>query len=216
MKINYQKKLEETLQKLQAEEKRPVLVLHCCCAPCSTYVLKYLTQYFMIKILFYNPNISPKEEYDCRLNELYSLLQQMQLEKDIEVIETQYDPEQFYHCASGLENEPEGGARCKKCFELRLEAAARRAVELDADYFTTTLTISPHKNANLLNEIGQLLGEQYHIPYLCSDFKKKEGFKQSLVLSEQYGLYRQDYCGCVFSKREREQQRKEAEKDIQL
>ena len=211
MKINYQKELEKTLQKLQDEEKRPVLVLHCCCAPCSTYVLKYLAQYFTIKILFYNPNISPKAEYDRRLDELHSLLNQMQREKEIEVIETEYHPEEFYHCASGLENEPEGGARCKKCFELRLEEAAHKAAELDADYFTTTLTISPHKDANLLNEIGQLLGEKYHIPYLCSDFKKKEGFKQSLVLSEQYELYRQDYCGCIFSKKEREQQRKEAE-----
>ena len=214
MKRNYQKELEETLQKLQAEGKRPVLVLHCCCAPCSTYVLKYLAQYFIIKILFYNPNISPKEEYYRRLDELHSLLKQMQLEQEIEVIETEYHPEQFYHCAGGLEHEPEGGERCKKCFELRLAEAAQKASELDADYFTTTLTISPHKNANLLNEIGQLLGEKYHIPYLCSDFKKKEGFKQALMLSQQYGLYRQDYCGCIFSKKEREQQRKEAQSSL--
>ena len=138
----------------------------------------------------------------------------MRLEQEIEVIETEYHPEQFYHCASGLENEPEGGERCKKCFELRLSEGAQKASELDADYFTTTLTISPHKNANLLNEIGQLMGEKYHIPYLCSDFKKKEGFKQSLMLSQQYGLYRQDYCGCIFSKKEREQQRKEAQSSL--
>ena len=125
MKMNYQKVLEETLQKLHMEEKRPVLALHCCCAPCSTYVLKYLSQYFIIKILFYNPNISPKEEYDRRRNELHFLLQQMQLETEIEVIEEDYDPQRFYHCVRGLENEPEGGARCKKCFELRLEAAAK-------------------------------------------------------------------------------------------
>ncbi len=210
MKQNYQKQLEETLQRLQAAGERPVLVLHCCCAPCSTYVLQYLNQYFQIKILFYNPNISPKTEYARRLKELRSLLEQMGLETEIPVIEEDYRPEAFYQSVRGLEEEPEGGARCEKCFALRLRQAAEQAKALGADYFTTTLTISPHKNAALLNEIGQMLGERYGIPYLCSDFKKKDGFKQSLLLSAQYDLYRQDYCGCVFSKNERERQTAQA------
>lgn len=209
MKINYQKKLEETLSKLRQNEKKPTLLLHSCCAPCSTYVLQYLAQYFHIKILFYNPNIFPENEYIRRRNELKMLIGQMNLDPSISIIELGYDSQQFYQCVRGLENEPEGGNRCKECFALRLEQTAIKAAELQADYFTTTLTISPHKNANLLNEIGQLMGEKHHIPFLCSDFKKKEGFKQSLILSEKYGLYRQDYCGCMFSKKAREEQQNE-------
>lgn len=207
MKINYQKKLEETLSNLPLDQGKPTLLLHCCCAPCSTYVLQYLAQYFQIKILFYNPNIAPKSEYFRRLEELKTLVENMNLSDSITVIEAEYDPQQFYQRAKGLENEPEGGARCEKCFELRLEEAAKQAADLKADYFTTALTISPHKNADLLNEIGRIMSEKYDIPFLHSDFKKKEGFKQSLVLSDQYDLYRQDYCGCIFSKKERERQK---------
>ncbi len=207
MKINYQKKLEETLSSLPTGQDKPTLLLHCCCAPCSTYVLQYLSKYFQIKILFYNPNIAPKNEYFRRLEELKILIKQMELENTVEIIEGDYDSQQFYQCVRGLENEPEGGARCERCFALRLEEAAKQAVQLEVNYFTTSLTISPHKNAALLNEIGQLMGDKYNIPFLCSDFKKKEGFKQSLLLSDQYDLYRQDYCGCIFSKKERELQK---------
>lgn len=202
--MNYQKKLEETLSAFPINHEKPTLVLHSCCAPCSTYVLQYLAQYFYIQILFYNPNIFPENEYVRRFAELNMLIEQMGLNHDVVIVEVNYDAKKFYDGVSGLEREPEGGARCEKCFTLRLEETAKKAAELKAAYFTTTLTISPHKNANMLNEIGQFMEKKYGVPFLCSDFKKKEGFKQSLVLSDQYGLYRQDYCGCVFSQKERE------------
>lgn len=214
MKINYQKELEAILKRLPKDERKPVLVLHCCCAPCSTYVLQYLVQYFTIKILFYNPNISPPSEYDRRLLELHALLRQMKLEQEIAVLEAEYDPALFYERVRGLEDEPEGGKRCETCFALRLEEAGRQAKELGADFFTTTLTISPHKDSALLNELGQMVGERYGMEYLLSDFKKKDGFRQSIQLSREHDLYRQDYCGCIFSKQERERQAAEqAEKE---
>lgn len=214
MKINYQKELEAILKRLPKDERKPVLVLHCCCAPCSTYVLQYLVQYFTIKILFYNPNISPPSEYDRRLLELHALLRQMKLEQEIAVLEAEYDPALFYERVRGLEDEPEGGKRCETCFALRLEEAGRQAKELGADFFTTTLTISPHKDSALLNELGQMVGERYGMEYLLSDFKKKDGFRQSIQLSREHDLYRQDYCGCIFSKQERERQvAEQAEKE---
>ena len=206
MKRNYQKELEETLQKLQAEGKRPVLVLHCCCAPCSTYVLKYLAQYFIIKILFYNPNISPKEEYEKRVAEIRRLISEMEFLHPVDLVEGAYRPEDFYAMAKGLEDVPEGGERCFKCYRLRMEAAAKLAQEGGYDYFTTTLSISPLKNAGKINEIGQELAQIYKVEHLPSDFKKKNGYKRSIELSAEYELYRQNYCGCAFSKAEREAQ----------
>ena len=218
MKRNYQKELEETLQKLQAEGKRPILVLHCCCAPCSTYVLKYLAQYFIIKILFYNPNISPKEEYEKRVAEIRRLISEMEFLHPVALVEGEYRPEDFYTMAKGLEDVPEGGERCFKCYRLRMEAAAKLAQEGGYDYFPSTLSISPLKNAGKINEIGQELAQIYKVEHLPSDFKKKNGYKRSIELSHEYGLYRQNYCGCVFSKREsmeREKQKQQSCMDCQ-
>ena len=199
MKVNYQKKLEEILQRLPAQGKKPVLALHCCCAPCSSYVLEYLADYFEMKLVFFNPNIAPESEYVRRLEELRDLLAHLNM-PGISLVEGAYDPQVFYARVKGLEHEPEGAGRCRGCFKLRLEELARQAVALGADYFTTTLSISPHKDAQALNEIGAVLEQTYRVPYLYSDFKKKDGFKRSLALSSLFGLYRQDYCGCVFSK----------------
>ena len=190
--VNYQRKLEETLRELQG---RPTLLLHACCAPCSSYVLEYLTAYFDILLYYYNPNIAPAEEYERRLNEA------RRLEARVRVIEGAYEPERFEAIAAGLEDAREGGPRCERCFRLRLGEAARAAREWGADYFTTTLTVGRQKNAAVLNAIGQELERACGVRYLCSDFKKRGGFDRSVELCAQYGLYRQDYCGCVYSKR---------------
>ena len=213
--INYQKELEKLLASLEAERisgngKKKRLLLHACCAPCSSYVLEYLRQYFDITVLYYNPNITEREEYEKRAAEQKRLIREMNEEADgdcknrILVEEGRYDPERFLAAAKGLELVPEGGERCFKCYEIRLRETARIAREQGFDYFTTTLTISPLKNADKLNEIGNRLAEEYGVAFLPSDFKKKNGYKRSVELSEKYGLYRQDYCGCVFSKAERE------------
>lgn len=202
MKINYQKVLEETLSSLADGLHKPRLLLHACCAPCASYVLQYLAPYFAIDIFFYNPNIFPPEEYHRRLEELIRLCDEANFGQDINILESPFVPDDFFAAAKGLENAPEGGPRCTECFRLRLKHAAQMARDTGADYFTTTLTISPHKNASLLNELGQQLALAYGVPYLCSDFKKKEGYKRSIALSQQYGLYRQDYCGCIFSQEE--------------
>lgn len=198
MVVNYQRKLEETLRSLNG--RRPLLLLHACCAPCSSYVLEYLSPYFDIRLLYYNPNIAPAEEYGNRLGEVRRLVREMGLTNTVQVVEGAYEPERFREIARGLEAEPEGGARCERCFRLRLTEVALAARDLHADYFTTTLSISPHKNAALLNAIGLKLEQMYGVRYLCSDFKKRDGFKRSIALSEQYGLYRQNYCGCAYSK----------------
>lgn len=203
--MNYQKVLEKTLEGLTG--KRPKLLLHVCCAPCSSYVMLYLSKYFDIVIDFYNPNISPAKEYDARRAQLLRLISQMPQAQGITVLADDYDPRAFYALVSGLEDEREGGARCERCYRLRLEHAARQAKAIGADFFTTTLTISPHKNAALLNEMGCEIASAHGLDYLCSDFKKKEGFKQSISLSEQYDLYRQDYCGCIYSQRDRANER---------
>jgi predicted adenine nucleotide alpha hydrolase (AANH) superfamily ATPase len=169
-------------------------------------VLEYLSRYFSITLLFYNPNISPRNEYDLRLEELYRLTKDMGLSEDVSFVECDYEPERFYEIAKGLESLPEGGERCKKCYELRLSKSAQVAARLGFDYFTTTLSISPYKNAEWLNEIGKAQGELYGIKYLFSDFKKRNGYKRSCELSQKYGLYRQDYCGCIYSKVERDKQ----------
>ena len=201
--INYQKELDRTLEKLESEGKAPTLFLHACCAPCSSYVLEYLASFFHITVFFYNPNISLKEEYEKRAAELHRLVKEMPVKYPVSVVDGAYGPEQFFAMARGMENLPEGGGRCFACYRLRLEETARLAAAGKYDYFTTTLSISPLKNAAKLNEIGGGLAKEYGVPYLYSDFKKKNGYKRSIELSREYGLYRQDYCGCVFSRRER-------------
>lgn len=205
-KRNYQKELEKILEKLDPKTP-PRLLLHSCCAPCSSYVLEYLSGYFAITVLYYNPNISPKEEYLKRKAEQLRLIREGKWANPVEILDCDWEADRFEEMAKGLEQEPEGGVRCFGCYALRLERTAELAKAEDYDYFATTLSISPLKNAQKLNEIGQALGKKYDVLYLPSDFKKREGYKRSIVLSEQYGLYRQDYCGCVYSKAERERQK---------
>ena len=196
---NYQKELDRILAGIQAEAKAPRLFLHSCCAPCSSYVLEYLSQYFEITVYYYNPNIFPAEEYDKRVEEERRLIESMEFQHPVDLIAAPYHPEKFYEIARGYEKEPEGGERCLRCYELRLREAASMAARLGYDYFTTTLTISPLKRADKLNEIGERLAAEYGVACLPSDFKKKNGYKRSTELSKEYGLYRQDYCGCVYS-----------------
>lgn len=215
-KRNYQRELEQSIQKIQQRGgEAPKLLLHSCCAPCSSYVLEYLSQFFQITVLYYNPNIYPQEEYDMRVEEQKTFIERFskkaseQTEPDrkflaIDFVEGRYEKERFYQAVKGLEDIPEGGERCFQCYELRLREAAEYALRLGMDYFTTTLSISPLKNADRLNEIGERLAKEYGIAYLSSDFKKKNGYKRSVELSQEYGMYRQDYCGCIFSKQERE------------
>ena len=204
MNRNYQLELEKIIKKNQAEGIVPSLFLHSCCAPCSSYCLEYLTEYFSITIFYYNPNISPAEEYEKRVEEQKRLIGALneKVKHKIAFVEGEYKPEDFYAMAKGMEELPEGGERCFKCYEMRLREAAILAKENGFDYFTTTLTISPLKNAKKLNEIGERLGVEYGITHLPSDFKKKNGYKRSVELSKEYDLYRQNYCGCVFSKRD--------------
>ena len=197
MGVNYQKVLDETLASLG--KKTPTLLLHSCCGPCSSYVLEYLAKYFNITLYYFNPNIYPEEEYLKRLSEQTRLLSLIDTPNPVAFLPSEYKQARFFDAAAGLEGEREGGARCEKCFYLRLEETARKAKEGGFDYFTTTLSVSPHKNSALLNEIGGKLAEKYAIPYLYSDFKKREGYKRSIELSKLYGLYRQEYCGCKFS-----------------
>jgi len=214
--LNYQKELEKILSKLcaqgdletkmPAEFSAPTLFLHSCCAPCSSYVLEYLCQYFRITVFYFNPNISESAEYQKRVEEQKRLIAAYNAEKkgfSISVVEGDYAPERFFEMSKGLEDCPEGGERCFKCYDLRLRETARQAKERDFDYFGTTLTISPLKNAAKLNEIGFSLEKEVGVSWLPSDFKKKNGYKRSIELSAEYNLYRQDYCGCAFSKAER-------------
>ena len=201
-KQNYSLLLEQTIKSLNGT--RPSLLLHACCAPCSSYVLEYLSQYFDITILFFNPNISPESEYRFREDELNRLLSEMPLPYSVEIISGRYAPDEFKSISEGLEELPEGSTRCKECYRLRLRECAKIAKEKNFDYFTTTLSISPYKNADWLNSIGKEEGDGVGIQYLFSDFKKKNGYKRSCELSQEYGLYRQSYCGCEFSKRQAE------------
>ena len=201
-KRNYQKELDLILEKT---EKGKHLLLHSCCAPCSSYVLDYLSRYFRITVLYYNPNITASAEYFKRVEEqkrLIRIFNQQENRYFIDCIEGDYRPAEFLELTQGMEECPEGGERCFKCYEMRLRESAKYAKDLGFDYFTTTLSISPHKNAQKLNEIGKALSDEYGIAYLFSDFKKRNGYKRSCELSEIYSLYRQDYCGCVFSKLE--------------
>lgn len=207
---NYQKELERFLLAWEKEDRIPHLLLHACCAPCSSYVLEYLAQYMQITVFFYNPNITRPEEYRKRVEEEKRLIRELPAKYPVAFLEGSYEPEQFFEAVKGLEKEPEGGKRCEVCFKLRLEEAARVATENGGfDFFTTSLTISPLKNADLLNEVGEAAGEKYGIPFLPSDFKKKNGYKRSIELSREYDLYRQDYCGCIFSERERQLQKEQ-------
>lgn len=207
--MNYQKELDKQVEQLQKEGHVPTLLLHSCCAPCSSYVLEYLSQYFAITVFYYNPNIAPESEYTKRIVEQQTLIEQMPAKHKVSFLAGNYDKDKFYEMAKGMEDLKEGGERCFGCYELRLRETARMAKEGGFDYFTTTLSISPLKNAEKLNQIGMQLGEEYGISYLPSDFKKKNGYKRSVELSKEYGLYRQDYCGCVFSIRDRNLDKKE-------
>ena len=207
--INYQKCLDQVIDCCQKEGRVPTLLLHSCCAPCSSYTLEYLSRYFKITVFYYNPNIYPPEEYHKRVEEQQSLILRLPVTYPVRFVEGTYDPQAFYEIAKGLENVPEGGERCFKYYELRLREAARQAVLGSYDYFTTTLTISPMKNAQKLNEIGERLAKEYGVCHLPSDFKKRGGYQRSIELSRIYGLYRQDYCGCVFSQQERRRQEEE-------
>lgn len=214
---NYQKELELILQQIAESadaqgSQTPALFLHSCCAPCSSYVLEYLRRYFRITVFYYNPNISYEEEYRRRAAEQRRLIRAYnamlpesgasgEQAGRIEIVEGDYEPDCFYDAVKGLEQCPEGGERCFACYELRLRETAKRAAEGKFDYFATTLTISPQKNAAKLNEIGARLADEYGVKWLVSDFKKKGGYQRSIVLSGEYDLYRQNYCGCVFSKR---------------
>lgn len=208
---NYAKELERLIQKLQQEGKVPRLLLHACCAPCSSAVLEYLSQYFAITLLYYNPNIAPLEEYQKREAELRRLVSQMKFTHPVELLPCQYDGQAFVQAARGLEGEPEGGKRCEACFRLRLRYAAQEAARMRFDYYTTTLSISPMKNAPLLNQLGEEIGREFGVAHLPSDFKKKDGYKRSVQLSKEYDLYRQDYCGCAFSKAQRQREKEERE-----
>lgn len=200
--MNYQKELDKQIERLQNNREVPRLLLHSCCAPCSSYVLEYLSQYFEITVFYYNPNIFPESEYTKRILEQQGLIEKMKTVYPVSFLAGSYDKEKFYDMAKGLEKVKEGGTRCFGCYELRLCETAYQAKMGGYDYFTTTLSISPLKNADKLNEIGTRLGEEYGVPYLQSDFKKKNGYKRSIELSKEYGLYRQDYCGCEFSVRD--------------
>lgn len=188
------KEFEEFLKGLKT---RPKLLLHSCCGPCSSAVLELLVKYFDIDLYYYNPNIYPEDEYIKRLNTQKELLNK--LDKNVRFIKCEYDHELFKNTVIGLEQEKEGGSRCKKCINMRMEQACKYAKDNKYDYFTTTLSVSPHKNSKMINEIGYKLEKEYNMPYLYSDFKKKDGYKRSIILSKEFNLYRQDYCGCEYS-----------------
>lgn len=206
-KVNYQKELDKIILNLQKEGRRPKLLLHSCCAPCSSYVLEYLSEFFDITVFYYNPNIFPESEYYKRVQEQQNLIDSMVLKSPVHFLAGEYDKERFYQMAEGMESVREGGVRCFACYELRLRETAKKAAEGGFDYFTTTLSISPLKNSQKLNEIGQAVAAECGPDYLVSDFKKKNGYKRSVELSEIYGLYRQDYCGCEFSYLQREKEK---------
>ena len=202
--MNYQIVLDETLKQISLSGKTPKLLLHACCAPCSSYVLEYLSNYFEITIYYYNPNIHPENEYIRRINELKKFLTEFKPKNKVNLVEETYNTLEYFNEIKGLEDLGERSERCYKCYKLRIDKAAKYAKENNFDYFTTTLSISPHKKSDWINEIGGILQDKYNIKYLYADFKKKNGYKRSLELSKEYGLYRQDYCGCIYSKQERE------------
>lgn len=207
-KKNYDKWMQEIIEKNQELEIVPTLLLHTCCAPCSSAVIERLSKYFRITVFYYNPNIEPLEEYLKRKEEQKRFLSEVTTPYPISFLDCDYEHEEFIQLSKGLENEKEGGPRCLKCYRLRLLKTALKARELHFDYFGTSLTVSPYKNAQALNQIGEELQKKFNVKYLYSDFKKRNGYKRSIELSKDYHLYRQDYCGCSFSKAQREQEKK--------
>ena len=203
MNINYHKLCLEEISKLSYT---PKILLHSCCAPCSSYVITFLSNYFDITILYYNPNIAPQEEYEKRKNEQIKLIKTLNTKNKLDFLDCDYENNIYNEVIKGYENIPEGGSRCHICFNLRLEKTAKLAKLNNYDYFCSTLTVSPHKNSKVINEIGEKISNKYDIKWLYSDFKKNEGFKQSIELSKKYDLYRQDYCGCIYSKKDKEKQ----------
>mgnify|MGYP001625811889 FL=1 len=206
-KKNYDKLMQEIIEKNQELGIVPTLLLHTCCAPCSSAVIERLSKYFQITVFYYNPNIEPEEEYVKRKEEQKRYLKEVNTLYSIQFLDCDYDHKEFVELSKGLENAPEGGARCIKCYQNRLEVTALKAQELHFDYFGTSLTVSPYKNAQVLNQIGTFLSHKYSINYLYSDFKKRNGYKRSIELSKEHNLYRQDYCGCHFSKEERRKEK---------
>lgn len=202
--MNYNKIMEETINNLK-EGCPPSILLHSCCAPCSSHCIDTLTPYFNITILYYNPNIEPETEYNLRKQEEIRFINEYPNQNKLDFLDCDYENELYHETIKSLESEKEGGSRCMKCYLLRLEKTAKLAKEKGYDYFGTTLTISPLKNSQKINEFGEYLSQKYNIKYLYSDFKKKEGYKHSIELAKEYNLYRQDYCGCIYSKAEREQ-----------
>lgn len=201
-KVNYQKELDKIIENNKREDILPSLLLHSCCAPCSSYTIEYLANYFSITVFYYNPNISPADEYEKRKAEQIRLINSLPVKNKVSFLDCDYNSSEFFEIAKGYEDCREGGERCFRCYELRLNETAKRASENHFDYFCTTLSISPLKNAQKINEIGFVLAEKYDVNWLPSDFKKKEGYKRSIELSREYNLYRQNFCGCIYSKRE--------------
>lgn len=199
MKGQAQRQLDELLDELEQEQKVPDLLLHSCCGPCSTYVIEYLSCFFRITVFYYNPNIDPEDEYRFRAKEQKRFIESFPTKYPVRFVEGEYEPARYYETVSGLEDEPEGGRRCEQCFRLRLTKTAQKAAQLGADYFATTLTISPQKNVELLNRLGNEIGDAYNVTYLPSEFRKKNGYLRSTQLSAEYHMYRQDFCGCKFS-----------------
>ncbi len=211
--MNYNKLMEEIISKNKTEGKTPSVLLHSCCAPCSSHVIDTLTPHFDITILYYNPNIEPFEEYDKRKKEEIRFIKEYPNINKLTILDCDHENDLFHETVKGLEKEREGGPRCFKCYFLRLEKTAILAKENNFDYFATTLTVSPLKNSQKLNEIGEFLSNKHNIPYLFSDFKKKEGYKHSIELSKEYDLYRQDYCGCIYSKEQIELEKQQKNTD---
>lgn len=202
-KKNFQRELDLIIKNIDSENP-PSLLIHSCCGPCSSYVLEYLSNYFKIVLFYYNPNIYPQEEYFKRLDEQKRIINKIDSINKIELVEGEYNTKKYYDAIKGMENLGEGSQRCFDCYEFRLIEAAKLCKEFNMDYFVTTLSISPYKNAEKINEIGYRIGKEFNVNYLPSDFKKKGGYQRSIVLSKEWDLYRQDYCGCVFSKKELE------------
>ena len=204
--MNYQKKMEDIIKESQKNNLVPTILLHSCCAPCSSHVIDVLSKNFNITILYYNPNIEPYEEYLKRKEEEIRFIKEYNNTNRLDIIDCDYDNEKYHELVKGLEDCKEGGNRCFKCYRMRLEYTAIKAKELNYDYFGTTLTVSPYKNSQKLNEIGEELEKKYNIKYLYSDFKKNNGYKHSIEMSKEYNLYRQNYCGCIYSQRKNEKE----------
>ncbi|MBE6794886.1 MAG: epoxyqueuosine reductase QueH [Ruminococcaceae bacterium] len=200
IKRNYQRELDKLIENNQRAGVTPTLCLHACCAPCMSYCLEYLSNFFKIIVVFYNPNITEEAEYNMRLNEVKRFVAENEYKYPVTVVEGDYTPEKFFELSKGLESAPERGKRCLSCYEERLRFTAKLAKEMGADFFATTLTLSPLKNADAINKIGERLSAELDTPYLCTDFKKKGGYLRSIELSKLHNLYRQNFCGCIYSR----------------